>query len=67
MRLRLRGPAGASMINLADNGATIADLLSEITKATTITNFDIKYGYPPKPLLLNQYEKTKQLKDLDVK
>jgi ubiquitin thioesterase OTU1 len=65
MRARLRAPGGASTITLADD-ATVQDLLSEITSKTSLTSFDIKYGYPPKPLLLNEQEKSLPLSKLDV-
>jgi ubiquitin thioesterase OTU1 len=66
MRARLRGPGGASTITLADD-ATVGDLLTEIVEKTSIPSFDIKYGYPPKPLRLEQSEPSRPLKELDVK
>lgn len=66
MRARLRGPGGASTISLADN-ATVGDLIAEIIDKTSISSFDVKYGYPPKPLLLKQSETSRLLKDLDVR
>jgi ubiquitin thioesterase OTU1 len=66
MRARLRAPGGASTITLADD-ATVRDLLSEITSKTSLTSFDIKYGYPPKPLLLDEEEESLPLSKLDVK
>lgn len=48
-RFRIRGPAGQSTA-LLDDTATIRDLKSKITEATGLTYFEIKYGYPPKPL-----------------
>ena len=66
MRTRLRGPGGASTITLADD-ATVGDLIAHITEKTSITSFDVKYGYPPKPLLLEQSEKSLPLSKLDVK
>jgi ubiquitin thioesterase OTU1 len=66
MRARLRGPGGASTISLADD-ATVGDLIAEIIEKTSITSFDVKYGYPPKPLLLKQNETSLLLRDLDVK
>jgi ubiquitin thioesterase OTU1 len=66
MRLRIRAPQGASTINLPDT-ATISDLNSQISEKTSISKFDIKYGYPPKPLLLQQYEPSRLLSELDVK
>ena len=65
MRLRLRGPAGSTVINLDLSSSTIGDLRSKITEATSITQPDVKFGYPPKPLLLG--EDSTLLSDLDVK
>jgi ubiquitin thioesterase OTU1 len=39
----------------------------QITEKTSVANFDVKYGYPPKPLLLEQFNKTQALNKLDVK
>ncbi|KAL8822891.1 MAG: hypothetical protein Q9191_006380 [Dirinaria sp. TL-2023a] len=66
MRLRVRGPAGQSTLTLEQN-ATVGDLQSNIAKLTSITSPDIKYGYPPKPLHLENYEKTASLSGLGVK
>lgn len=66
MRARLRGPGGASTITLPDD-ATIGDLISQIIEKTSISSFDIKYGYPPQPLLLEQHEKSLPLSKLGVK
>ncbi|CAD6455987.1 7ad49751-1e8e-440e-bcbc-b0e4d67499f2 [Sclerotinia trifoliorum] len=65
IRMRIRGPEGTSTISLPDN-AKISDLLSEITSKTSLKNFDIKYGYPPKPLLLSQSEPSLPLSKLDI-
>lgn len=53
MRLRLRGPAGASTITLGDD-ATVHDLRSAISDKTSLVKFDVRYSYPPKPLYLGQ-------------
>jgi len=66
MRTRLRAPGGASTLTLPDD-ATVGDLIQQITEKTSVTNFDVKYGYPPKPLLLDQYVKSQALNKLDVK
>jgi ubiquitin thioesterase OTU1 len=66
MRTRLRGPGGASTINLSDD-ATVGDLISQISEKTSLSSFDIKYGYPPKPLLLEKNENTLPLSKLEVK
>lgn len=66
MRLRFRGPGGASTATLADD-ATVGDLLSQITEKTGLPNFDIKYSYPPKPLDLPRSEPSTLLSKLDTK
>lgn len=66
MRVRLKGPGGAATLTLADD-ATVGDLLDQIAEKTSVSKFDIKYGYPPKPLPLEDSERSKQLVDLDVK
>jgi len=64
MRIRLRGPSGASTLNLGED-ATVGDLRSSIAEKTSLTRFDIKYGYPPKPLYLDN--PTTLLSSLDVR
>jgi len=66
MRTRLRAPGGASTVTLP-NDATVGDLIAQITEKTSLANFDIKYGYPPKPLLLEDTDKLFPLSKLDVK
>jgi ubiquitin thioesterase OTU1 len=43
----------------------VGDLRSSITEKTSLTRFDIKYGYPPKPLYLDS--PTTLLSSLDVR
>jgi ubiquitin thioesterase OTU1 len=52
MRIRLRGPDGASTIILGAE-ATVCDLRAQISEKTGLSKFDIKYSYPPKPLHLD--------------
>lgn len=66
MRIRLRAPNGGSTISLPED-ASIADLLSQITSQTSLSSFDIKYGYPPKPLLLSAHPGTTPLSSLETK
>lgn len=66
LRVRIRGPSGQSTASF-DDEATIETLKEQIEKSTSLTSFDVKYGYPPKALQLDQYESTKRLSDLDVK
>lgn len=69
MRLRIRGPTGVSTITLEDC-ATVADLRREITKSTTLDQFEIKYSDKATPLLfvpLVLPPDDTPLSDLDVK
>jgi ubiquitin thioesterase OTU1 len=66
MRVRLRGPGGAATITLADD-ATVGDLINQIIEKSSVSTFDVKYGYPPKPFLLEQNERSKPLKELDMR
>jgi len=66
LRVRIRGPSGQSTASFDDN-ATIETLRKQITESTTLSSFDVKYGYPPKPLHLDKYERAKLLTELDVK
>ena len=65
MRIRIRGPAGTSAITLPDS-ATIEDLKKQIAETTSVAEFDVKYGYPPKPLLLDEVEAASRVTQLDV-
>lgn len=66
MRIRLKGPGGATTITLADD-ATVGDLIDQIIEKSSVAHFDVKYGYPPKPLLLDQSQRSNLLTTLDVK
>ena len=66
MRIRIRGPAGQAAISLSET-ATIGDLKTQITKKTSISRFDLKYGYPPKPLSLSDYAETAKVSDIGIK
>jgi ubiquitin thioesterase OTU1 len=66
MRLRIRGPSGQSVVNL-DDTQTVEKLRKTIATETSLTTFDIKYGYPPETLPLDQYPASTMLRDLDVK
>ncbi|PGH12559.1 hypothetical protein AJ79_04180 [Helicocarpus griseus UAMH5409] len=63
MRIRIRGPGGQSTISL-DESATIHDLQAQISKQTELSSYDIKYGYPPQPLHLDQFEPTKPITEI---
>ncbi|MCJ1308667.1 ubiquitin-specific protease otu1 [Agyrium rufum] len=66
MKLRIRGPDGQSAVSLADD-ASISDLKQEIAKATDVPEFDIKFGFPPKPLILDDYPQSTKLADLSIR
>jgi ubiquitin thioesterase OTU1 len=66
MRTRLRAPGGSSTITLPDD-ANVSDLIAQITEKTSLTSFDVKYGYPPQPLLLSQYDSSESLSKLGIK
>lgn len=66
VRLRIRGPGGQSAASLDDN-ATIATLKAQISELTKLSMFDVKCGYPPKPLKLGEYTDDTPLSQLDVK
>lgn len=65
MRVRIRGPAGQATISLSET-ATVQELRSQITEKTSIINFDVKYGYPPKSLSLKEYHETTRLQSLGI-
>ena len=66
MKVRIRGPTGQASIALPET-ATIGDLRSQITANTSISRFDLKYGYPPRPLPFNDYAETVKLSDIGIK
>ena len=66
MRVRLREPAGQTTLSFPDS-ATIGDLENAIRKQTSLSSFDVKYGYPPKPLDLSHYERAEKLSNLGMK
>lgn len=67
MRVRIRGPSGKSSTATLDDSATIDTLRKTITAETSLSAFEVKYGYPPKPLVLDHYPSTKLLTELEVK
>ncbi|KAG9790918.1 OTU-domain-containing protein, partial [Aureobasidium melanogenum] len=67
MRVRIRGPSGKSTTATLDESATVETLRQTIAAETGLSSFDVKAGYPPKALPLDQYPGTKLLSELDVK
>ncbi|KAF2838526.1 ubiquitin thioesterase OTU1 [Patellaria atrata CBS 101060] len=66
MRIRIRGPSGVSTVNIEES-ASISDLKSQISENTLLTDFDIKIGYPPKPLDLSQYDSSISIRESGLK
>lgn len=67
MRVRLRGPSGKSTTATLDDTATVDTLRKTIATETSLTSFEVKYGYPPKTLVLEQYPASKLLSELEIK
>ncbi|KAJ5162436.1 hypothetical protein N7492_007828 [Penicillium capsulatum] len=66
MRLRLRGPSGQSTVSL-DDAATVHDLQVQITDNTSLSRYDVKYGFPnPQPLDLDCFEPNRRIADIGV-
>ena len=66
MRLRIRGPGGQTTATFPET-ATVADLRSKITECTSLSEFEVKYGYPPQPLVLEDDAGDFQLSQLGFK
>jgi ubiquitin thioesterase OTU1 len=66
MRIRVRGPNGQATITL-DDTASWADLSKEIRSKAGVTDFDLKYGYPPQPFNTESIDGGVKLSDLPVK
>ena len=66
MRIRIRGPNGQSTVNLDDED-DVQTLRQRIEAETSLIQFDVKYGYPPKVLDLAQYEDSRKLNGLDIR
>ena len=65
MRIRIRGPTGSSAITLPAT-ATVEELQRRIAESTSVLEFDVKIGYPPKPLLLHQYAATSKVSEIGI-
>jgi len=66
MRIRIRGPQGVSTVSIEDT-ATWGELKSAISSSTFVPEFDVKYGYPPKPLDTTSIDTATKLSDLEIK
>lgn len=65
MRLRLRTPAGQKTLSLPED-AIIQSLQREIAEKTGLDKYDVKYGYPPRPLDLEKYPSGTKLSDMGI-
>lgn len=65
MRIRVRGPSGQSTITLEDS-ATIQELSTQITEKTELAAFDVKFGYPLKPLELDSYPPDQKITETGI-
>ncbi|CCU80507.1 OTU-like cysteine protease [Blumeria hordei DH14] len=66
MRIRIRGPQGASIASLSDE-STVGNLIEIITEKTKINDFEVRYGYPLRTLELFQFDSSLPLFQLSVK
>lgn len=66
MQLRIRGPSGSASVSVSETD-TVASLLQLIQDKTSLTKYEIRYGYPPKLLLLEPGDLSKPLSKLDIK
>ena len=67
MRIRVRGPSGKSSTVSLDGSATVETLKKTVETETSLSSFEIKYGYPPRSLSLDELPSSKLLSELDVK
>ncbi|RYP15336.1 hypothetical protein DL765_005770 [Monosporascus sp. GIB2] len=59
MKLRYRAPSGGGTLEL-DDTATVGQLLESIKQATGLSEVTVKYGWPPRPLNVDQADITLQ-------
>ena len=65
MRTKIRGPQGQSTVTFSES-ATISDLRTKINENTALSSFDVKVGYPPQPLQLDDLPEETKLSDIGV-
>lgn len=66
MRIGLRGAFGQTTITPSDD-ATVGDLSTQISEASSLPAFDLKFGFPPKALDLTQFDAALKLVDTGLK
>lgn len=65
MRMRIRGPSGSSIIELASSD-TVGELLRLIREKTSLEDFELRHGFPPTLLTLDPHDRSKPLSELGV-
>lgn len=66
MRIGLQGAFGRSQITI-DDSATVHELLKKITEASSLETFDLKGGFPPRPIDFSPFDPTTKLSDTGLK
>lgn len=66
LRFRLRAPSGAHTVTL-DDDATINDFCAKITELTELIVYDLKSGYPPKPLEISSFSSETKISESGLK
>jgi ubiquitin thioesterase OTU1 len=65
MRIGLKGAFGQKQITL-DDTATVAELLVQISEATSFPEFEVKDGFPPQPIDFSKIDSTLPLSDVGL-
>ena len=66
MKIRLRAPSGQKTVELPED-ATVGDLWLRITEETSLRHYDVRYGYPPRPLNLKGVSPSSKLRAIGLK
>jgi len=66
MRIGLRGAFGQSQITI-DDSATVVELQAKISEASSLSEFNLLSGFPPKLLDLTQFDPFTKLSDTNLK
>ena len=66
MKIRLRHPNGQDTLTLSDS-STVGDLENHIIAKAGFSSFGLKYGYPPKDLMLHDFHKASTVSSIGVR
>lgn len=66
IRIKLRTPSQVHTLSL-ENDATVSDLCNKVTELTEYIMWDLKSGFPPRPLDITAYPLSSKLGDLPIK